>query len=68
MLLADNSRKIYQKSPRNAINGFNNIKLAAENMALVPNDPVKAMMGQKVDDNEQMKRIYNAMNNLQEYF
>ena len=48
-------------------NGFNNIALAAENMAIVQNDPVKAMMGQKLY-NEQMIRIYNAMKNLQEIF
>ena len=49
------------------VNGFNNIALAAENMAIVQNDPVKAMMGQKLY-NEQMIRIYNAMKNLQEIF
>ena len=48
-------------------NGFNNIALVAENMAIVQNDPVKAMMGQKLY-NEQMIRIYNAMKNLQEIF
>ena len=36
-------------------------------MAIVQNDPVKAMMGQKLY-NEQMIRIYNAMKNLQEIF
>ena len=49
------------------VNGFNNIALAAENMAIVQNDPVKAMMGQKLY-NEQMIRIYNAMKSLPRNF
>ena len=48
-------------------NGFNNIKSALENMAIAKNDPVKAMMGQKLYD-EQTQRIYSAMKGAQEIF
>lgn len=49
------------------VNGFNNIIFAIENMAVAQTDPVKAMMGQKLYD-EQMLRIYKALKNIQEIF
>ena len=49
------------------VNGFNNIVFATENMAIARTDPIKAMMGQKLYD-EQMKRIYNTLKNIQEIF
>lgn len=49
------------------INGFNNISLAVEDMAGAENDPIKAMIGQRIYT-EQKLRIYNAMKNIQEVF
>ena len=45
------------KNHLEVVNGFNNIILAIENMTIAQTDPVKAMMGQKLYD-EQMQRIY----------
>ena len=50
-----------------AINGLNNVKFAIKNMALVPSDPVKAMMGKKLYDIE-LQRVYGALNNMQNNF
>jgi len=49
------------------INGLNNIAFAVENMAIVQTDPIKAMMGQRLYD-EQTQRAYNALKNIQEIF
>ena len=49
------------------VNGFNNIRFALKNMATAQTDTVKAMMGQKLYE-EQMQRIYNALKNIQEIF
>ena len=48
-------------------NGFNNIALAVEDMANAENDPIRAMIGQRLYT-EQKLRIYNAMKNIQEVF
>mgnify|MGYP001614183666 FL=1 len=55
------------KNHLEVVNGFNNIKFAIENMTIAQTDPVKAMMGQKLYD-EQMQRIYNALKSIQEIF
>ena len=55
------------KNHLEVVNGFNNIKFAIENMTIAQTDSVKAMMGQKLYD-EQMQRIYGALKNTQEIF
>ena len=55
------------KNHLEVVNGFNNIILAIENMTIAQTDPVKAMMGQKLYD-EQMQRIYGELKNIQEIF
>lgn len=49
------------------VNGFNNLSLAVEDMADAENDPIKAMIGQRIYT-EQKLRIYNAMSSIQEVF
>lgn len=49
------------------VNGFNNISLAVEDMTGAENDPIKAMIGQRIYT-EQKLRIYNAMKSIQEVF
>lgn len=49
------------------VNGFNNIALAVEDMTDAKNDPIKAMIGQRIYT-EQKLRIYNAMKSVQEVF
>ena len=49
------------------MNGFTNLKLALENMVIAEIDPIKAMIGQKLYD-EQTLRIYNALKDIQEIF
>ena len=49
------------------INGFNNIILAIENMILAQADPIKAMMGQKLY-NEQAQKNVNFLGEIQEIF
>lgn len=55
------------KSHLEIANGYNNIKIAADNMAIAKNDPVKAMRGQKLYL-EQKQRIYSAIKDIQEIF
>lgn len=55
------------KSHLEIANGYNNIKIAAENMAIAKTDPVKAMRGQKLYL-EQKQRIYSAIKDIQEIF
>lgn len=49
------------------VNGFNNLALAVEDMADAENDPIKAMIGQRLYT-EQKLRIYNAVKSVQEVF
>ncbi|KKT21354.1 MAG: Thrombospondin type 3 repeat superfamily protein [Parcubacteria group bacterium GW2011_GWB1_43_8] len=50
-----------------AINAFNNVKFAIKNMTLASTDPVKAVTGRKLYDNE-IKRAYNALVDMQTVF
>ena len=55
------------KNHLEAINGLNNIKFAIKNMVLVPDDPIKAMMGKKLYDIE-IQKVYISLNNMQSIF
>jgi len=57
----------FSKNHLDVVNGFSNIIFAIKNMAIAQTDPVKAMMGQKLY-NEQTQRNYNALNSIQEIF
>jgi len=59
--------KNFSKNHLEVVNGLSNIVLAIKNMAIAQTDPVKAMMGQKLY-NEQTQRNYNALNSIQEIF
>ena len=50
-----------------AINGFNNTKIAIKNMTFASSDPVKAVMGRKLYDIE-LKRAYDALISVQNVF
>ena len=49
------------------VNGLNNTKLAIENMAVADKDPIKAMMGKKLYD-EELGKTYEAINNIENIF
>ena len=59
--------KELSKNHLEAINGFNNTKIAIKNMTLASTDPVKAVTGRKLYDIE-LKRAYDALVDMQTVF
>ena len=59
--------KELSKNHLEAINGFNNTKIAIKNMTLASTDPVKAVTGRKLYDIE-LKRAYDDLIDMQNIF
>lgn len=52
---------------KEVINGLNNLVISIKMMAIVKNDPIKAIMGKTLYI-EQLKRTFNALNEIQKIF